>query len=107
MFINSKSPLPLDKASDELIISSDCTCGKTKIRRLYDIVNVFKSIKIVSKIQLTHKKSIYEWQGTTGLVELIESKKGVFPTLIHQSSPTESQNILSHNEMHSNMGELG
>ena len=40
---------------------------KTKIRRLYDIANVFKSIGIIRKIKLNNNKPGYEWVGISGL----------------------------------------
>jgi len=37
---------------------------KTKIRRLYDIINVFRSLGLVKKTALGVKKPGYEWVGT-------------------------------------------
>jgi transcription factor E2F7/8 len=37
---------------------------KTKIRRLYDIINVFRSLGLVRKASLPSKKPGYEWAGT-------------------------------------------
>jgi transcription factor E2F7/8 len=37
---------------------------RTKIRRLYDIINVFRSVGLVKKASLPSKKSGYQWAGT-------------------------------------------
>jgi transcription factor E2F7/8 len=37
---------------------------RTKIRRLYDIINVFRSLGLVKKTSLPSKKPGYEWAGT-------------------------------------------
>lgn len=37
---------------------------KTKVRRLYDIVNVFKCMGLVRKIKVEGCKPGYEWMGT-------------------------------------------
>lgn len=39
---------------------------KTKIRRLYDIANVYKSLGIIRKTTLYNKKSGFEWLGLKG-----------------------------------------
>lgn len=39
----------------------------TKLRRLYDIVNVFKSLGLVEKTDNGGKKSGFKWLGTEGL----------------------------------------
>jgi hypothetical protein len=36
---------------------------KTKIRRLYDIVNVFKCIGLVDKVKISGCKPAYAWLG--------------------------------------------
>ena len=48
---------------------------KTKIRRLYDIINVFRSLGLVKKISLASKKPGYEWAGTEYLQHLIVRKQ--------------------------------
>lgn len=40
---------------------------KTKIRRLYDIINVFRSLGLVRRASLPSKKPGYEWAGTKNL----------------------------------------
>lgn len=58
-----------------LIHTEDSALIKTKIRRLYDIVNVFKSIGIVSKVHLPSKKPGFQWLGVKQLAEVIKEKK--------------------------------
>ena len=48
---------------------------KTKVRRLYDIVNVFKSLRLVKKITLNTKKPGFKWLGVENLKEFIKEKK--------------------------------
>lgn len=48
---------------------------KTKIRRLYDIINVFRSLGLVKKTSLGSKKPGYEWAGTEYLQHLIVRKQ--------------------------------
>ena len=36
---------------------------KTKVRRLYDIANVYKSLGIIKKTILPNKKPGFEWVG--------------------------------------------
>lgn len=47
---------------------------KTKIRRLYDIVNVFKCLGLVEKVKLSKEgggKPIYTWLGHQQLIKII------------------------------------
>lgn len=48
---------------------------KTKIRRLYDIINVFRSLGLVRKTSLPSKKPGYEWAGTQYLQHIIIKKQ--------------------------------
>lgn len=48
---------------------------KTKIRRLYDIINVFRSLGLVRKASLPSKRPGYEWAGTEYLEHLIIKKQ--------------------------------
>jgi transcription factor E2F7/8 len=46
---------------------------KTKIRRLYDIANVFKSLGLIKKTTLSDtKKPAFEWVGESGLMNFTE-----------------------------------
>jgi len=47
---------------------------KTKLRRLYDIVNVFKSLGLIEKIK-SEKKPLFKWLGVDGLESKIEEIK--------------------------------
>lgn len=48
---------------------------KTKIRRLYDIVNVFKCLGLVKKVHIETGKNGFEWQGVSMLHQIIEDRK--------------------------------
>ena len=61
--ILKKNILSLEEAAKEIIIDADEDILKTKIRRLYDIVNVFKSLGLVKKISLGTKKPGFKWLG--------------------------------------------
>ncbi len=56
------------KDTDEAVI-------RTKIRRLYDIINVFRSLGLVRKSILSSKRPGYEWAGTDFLECLIVKKQ--------------------------------
>jgi transcription factor E2F7/8 len=45
---------------------------KTKIRRLYDIANVFSSLGLIKKTSLESKKPAFQWIGLSGLDKFIE-----------------------------------
>ena len=47
---------------------------RTKVRRLYDIVNVFKSLKLVEKTCLPNKKPGFKWKGTNDLLRYIDQR---------------------------------
>ena len=44
-------------------LGSNSSKLKTKIRRLYDITNVFKSLGLIRKATTIDKKIAIEWQG--------------------------------------------
>lgn len=58
-----KNIISLDEAAKEIINDVDEEFLKKKIRRLYDIVNVFKSLGLVRKISLGTKKPGFRWLG--------------------------------------------
>lgn len=68
LFINQNTPLSLDEAAKVLISTCDYSMIKTKIRRLYDIVNVFKSLGLIQKTHAPTKKPGFIWLGTTQLL---------------------------------------
>ena len=41
---------------------------------MYDIVNVFKSLRLVKKITLSKKKPGFRWLGVENLIKFIEEK---------------------------------
>jgi len=45
---------------------------KTKIRRLYDIVNIFKSVGLIQKVRLENNKPAYKWLGIQGILNYID-----------------------------------
>lgn len=47
---------------------------KTKVRRLYDIANVFKSLGLVKKTYLSNRKPGFEWVGVSGLYDTFKAK---------------------------------
>jgi hypothetical protein len=47
---------------------------KTKVRRLYDIANVFKSLGLLKKIYLPNRKPGFEWVGVSGLYGMFRAK---------------------------------
>lgn len=59
VFIFATGPVSLEQAAKLLILTDDSALIKTKIRRLYDIINVFKSIGIVQKVRLQNKKPAF------------------------------------------------
>lgn len=51
LFSQRKSPLTLEEAAKSILIDANDQVKKTKIRRLYDIVNVFKCLGFVEKVK--------------------------------------------------------
>lgn len=47
---------------------------KTRVRRLYDIANVFKSIGLVSKVKLENNKPGYAWEGMDNIYKIVRSE---------------------------------
>lgn len=63
--MQEKNIWTLDEAAK--ILSQDDNKLKTKIRRLYDIANVLKSIGLIRKTHLDSRKPAFEWVGINGL----------------------------------------
>ena len=59
--------MTLDEAAKKLVGDIEADKLKTKIRRLYDIANVYKSLGILKKVTLSNKKPGFEWIGVSGL----------------------------------------
>jgi transcription factor E2F7/8 len=94
VFIFSSGPVSLEQAAKILIHTEDSALIKTKIRRLYDIINVFKSIGIVQKVRLHNKKPAFEWVGIKNLQLIVDEKKVKCQPLSQSkpSSPSEKEN---------------
>lgn len=74
LFIFTTEAVALEDAARVLIRTEGASMAKTKIRRLYDIVNVFKSIGLVQKVPLLGKKSGFEWMGIGELEDIVACK---------------------------------
>lgn len=72
LFVLTDDPMSLEEAARVLIQTDNSALVKTKIRRLYDIVNVFKSVGLVEKTPMPNKKPGFRWLGTERLVGIIE-----------------------------------
>ena len=68
--------------------------NKNKIRRLYDIVNVFKSLGLIEKITNSSGKSVFRFRGVTGLRSNVKKLK-------ETDSATEMMRITVLNELQS------
>lgn len=69
MFLTWKRVLTLEEAASKLTSNeTDSQKLKTKIRRLYDIANVFKSLGLIVKTHVSKtKKPAFEWIGVEGI----------------------------------------
>lgn len=77
LFLRWKSTMSLEEAAKRLNerLNVEENKIKTKIRRLYDIANVFKSLGLIKKTLTDHKKPAFTWLGTPGLDEFVESNR--------------------------------
>ena len=75
LFLRWKTTMSLEEAAKSLSenIKTEDHKIKTKIRRLYDIANVFKSLGLIRKTVLSNKKPAFHWVGVHGLDEFVES----------------------------------
>lgn len=72
LFLFGKHIISLEEAASKLLpLPVDESKIKTRIRRLYDIANVFKSIGIIKKTQKDNYKSLYEYVGLKGIDSFI------------------------------------
>ena len=69
-----KPAISLEEAAKEIINEANEQLLRTKIRRLYDIINVFKSLGLVKKTTLPSKKPGFKWLGTENLLNYIKEK---------------------------------
>jgi len=73
LFFSWKETIPLEEAAWKLSPKDiDDHKIKTKIRRLYDIANVFSSLGLIKKINLDTKKPAFKWIGINGLDEFVQ-----------------------------------
>lgn len=74
MFLYWKSSSSLEDAAKWLTDEGPVNDAKlrTKIRRLYDIVNIYKSFGLVKKVMVPGDKPHYQWQGVGGLMKCQE-----------------------------------
>jgi len=73
LFLSWKGTISLEQAGRKLSSENiEENKIKTKIRRLYDIANVFSSLGLIKKTCLESKKPAYEWVGLQGLDAFIE-----------------------------------
>ena len=75
LFLHWRPRLTLDEAAKKLVGDIEADKLKTKIRRLYDIANVYKSLGILRKVTLPNKKPGFEWVGVDGLTSYRPSPK--------------------------------
>ncbi len=60
--------MSLEEAAKKLVGDIQQQKLKTKIRRLYDIANVYKSLGLLKKTYLSNRKPGFEWVGPQGLL---------------------------------------
>ena len=72
---------PDDNVPRELLIGDD-TEGKNRVRRLYDIINVFRALGLLVKCSQVNGKKRYLWKGEQGFSEQISLLK-----------PSEDENL--------------
>ena len=72
LFLGWKSIITLDQAAEKLTHSSELHKLKTKIRRLYDIANVFLALGVIKKAYLSNRKPAFEWLGVVGLENMMK-----------------------------------
>ncbi|KAL4480520.1 hypothetical protein ABPG72_022275 [Tetrahymena utriculariae] len=104
LFLHWKSTMTLEEAARKLSSKQiDDHKIKTKIRRLYDIANVFKSLGLIKKTSLIEtKKPAFEWIGIVGLDSFAykimrEKKNGEEEQNYDEDSLNQSQQISQQN----------
>ena len=55
--------MTLEEAAALLSIEKEEKRLKTKVRRLYDIANIFKSMGMIKKVKTLNGKPAYKWEG--------------------------------------------
>ncbi|EAR84230.2 transcription factor e2f/dimerization partner (macronuclear) [Tetrahymena thermophila SB210] len=104
LFLHWKSTMTLEEAARKLSSKQiDDHKIKTKIRRLYDIANVFKSLGLIKKTSLIEtKKPAFEWIGIVGLDSFAykimrEKKSGDEEQNCEEDSLNQSQQMSQQN----------
>ncbi|KAM9861216.1 transcription factor E2F8 [Aulostomus maculatus] len=94
--VSSPRVVSLDVAAKILIgedqsADQDKSKFKTKVRRLYDIANVLRSLKLIEKVHVTEergRKPAFEWVGPEEFPQVKDSKSSA------SKSPTKKTNVL-------------
>lgn len=71
---------------------------KTKIRRLYDIANVFLSIGILSKTEGKNKRPIYHWAYPLSVADIQDLYKKMPAYMRNEKTPFERQDSMDENK---------
>ena len=71
LFIHWKPVISLEQAAQKLTQGEELHKLKTKIRRLYDIANVFLALGIIKKAYLLTRKPAFSWVGLDGLAQVL------------------------------------
>ena len=66
LFIHWKPIISLEQAAFKLTLGEEIHKLKTKVRRLYDIANVFLALGIIKKAYLQTRKPAFSWVGLEG-----------------------------------------
>jgi len=61
--MKTSSIMTLEEAAALLSIEKEEKRLKTKVRRLYDIANIFKSMGMIKKVKTLNGKPAYKWEG--------------------------------------------
>lgn len=99
LFLSWKKVISLEEAAIKLTNPPEPNKVKTRIRRLYDIANVFKSIGIIKKTHLDCKtKPGFEYLGYQGLDIFL---KDFYPTNVTnpETVPKKATTIITLNNM--------
>jgi len=59
--------MSLEEAAELLSLDKGEKRLKTKVRRLYDIANIFRSMGMISKVRTRNSKPAYRWEGIQGI----------------------------------------
>jgi hypothetical protein len=100
LFIYWRKTFTLEEAARKLVGDMEPQRLKTKVRRLYDIANVFKSLGLVKKTYLKSRKPGFEWIGVSGLRDMFQAKsesaQDSHRTLDNRSCSFFEEHIIKH-----------